>query len=295
MFKRWYCSKCAAVLVGYPPRDLHSYNPASTLQSLGFHTGETLFLEELAPEKARTLYPETTNYKESKVDTSSGSVDSPSARKMGGVLPCPPTLSPQGELTRRVVPADNSCLFRSVSVLLGDSGDSCGEVRELAVAIIMSDPCKYDSALLGKTNQEYVEWLRKKESWGGAIELRVLSEHYKVELNVVDIQTLRIDRFGEDKGFPTRAFLLYDGIHYDPLVRSGGGGVASPQQGVFPIGDSAVVQEALEIARKAKKARHYTDISQFALRCLVCGEGLKGQKDAVAHATRTGHSNFGEV
>ena len=50
---------------------------------------------------------------------------------------------------------------------MGDSGDSCEEVRELAVAIILSNPGKYNSALLGKTNEEYVQWLRKKESWGG--------------------------------------------------------------------------------------------------------------------------------
>ena len=33
--------------------------------------------------------------------------------------------------------------------------------------------------------------------YAGAIELTVLSEHFKVELDVVDIQTQRIDRFGE--------------------------------------------------------------------------------------------------
>lgn len=26
-----------------------------------------------------------------------------------------------------------------------------------------------------------------------------------------------INRFGEDKHYPMRGFLLYDGIHYDPL------------------------------------------------------------------------------
>ena len=31
----------------------------------------------------------------------------------------------------------------------------------------------------------------------GAIELKIFSEHYKVELDVVDIQTQRIDRFGK--------------------------------------------------------------------------------------------------
>lgn len=34
----------------------------------------------------------------------------------------------------------------------------------------------------------------------GAIELKVFSEHYKVELDVVDIKTQRIDRFGTFSG-----------------------------------------------------------------------------------------------
>ncbi len=33
----------------------------------------------------------------------------------------------------------------------------------------------------------------------GAIELMVFSEHFQVELAVLDIQTLRMDRFGECK------------------------------------------------------------------------------------------------
>jgi hypothetical protein len=32
----------------------------------------------------------------------------------------------------------------------------------------------------------------------GAIELKVFSDHYKVELDVVDIQTQRVDRFGKE-------------------------------------------------------------------------------------------------
>lgn len=32
--------------------------------------------------------------------------------------------------------------------------------------------------------------------FAGAIELSVFSEHYKVELDVVDVQSQRIDRFG---------------------------------------------------------------------------------------------------
>lgn len=33
-----------------------------------------------------------------------------------------------------------------------------------------------------------------------------------------DIQTGRCDEYGGDEGFATIGFLVYDGLHYDPLV-----------------------------------------------------------------------------
>ena len=33
--------------------------------------------------------------------------------------------------------------------------------------IIISDPVKYNSALLGRENSQYVDWILKVESWGG--------------------------------------------------------------------------------------------------------------------------------
>ena len=83
------------------------------------------------------------------------------------------------------------------SILLCNNADTSTELRELAACIIMSNPDKFSSMLLGKTNTDYTQWLFKSESWGGGIELIVFSEHYKVELDVVDIQTQRVDRFGE--------------------------------------------------------------------------------------------------
>ena len=53
------------------------------------------------------------------------------------------------------------------SILLGDSSESTGELRELAAGLILSNPHKYTSALLGRSNTEYVEWLLRDESWGG--------------------------------------------------------------------------------------------------------------------------------
>lgn len=71
--------------------------------------------------------------------------------------------------------------------------------------------------MLGRPNAEYCEWIRKSESWGGAIEVSILTNYYGIEIDVVDITNALINRFGEDKEYGMRVFLLFDGIHYDPL------------------------------------------------------------------------------
>ena len=54
---------------------------------------------------------------------------------------------------------------------------------------------------------------------------------------------------GEGKGYKERAFLLYDGIHYDPLVLCG----ASEEvlQTRFPVQEKNVVEQAVQLARDA--------------------------------------------
>ncbi len=41
--------------------------------------------------------------------------------------------------------------------------------------------------------------------------------------------------------------------------------------------------------------KKFTDTARFTLQCMICYEGLTGQQAAVAHAQKTGHTNFGEV
>ena len=52
--------------------------------------------------------------------------------------------------------------------------------------------------------------------------------------------------------------------------------------------------KARAVVEQAHAARQFTDTANFALRCLVCQLGLKGEKEAVEHAKATGHQNFGE-
>lgn len=95
--------------------------------------------------------------------------------------------------------------------------DIGSNLREVIAQTVSNDPQQYSDAFLGKPNAEYCDWIRLPSSWGGAIEVSILSNYFGIEFAVVDITNALINRFGEDKDFGMRSFLLFDGIHYDPL------------------------------------------------------------------------------
>ncbi|XP_026880712.2 ubiquitin thioesterase OTU1 isoform X2 [Electrophorus electricus] len=254
------------IMVGYPPSSLDLRNGDASLKDYPIQSGDTLIVEE---EKNK-----------------------PKSQSNAAVLK-----GPAPRLERRVVPADNSCLFTSVNYVVegGVYDPACAaEMRTLIAQIVASNPAAYSEAVLGKTNEEYCNWICRDDTWGGAIEVSILSKFYQCEICVVDTQTVRVDRFGEDAGYHKRVLLIYDGIHYDPLQRAAPGSDAPPQT-VFSTADDVILAEALELADEARRKRQYTDVNRFALRCMVCQTGLVGQKEAREHAKETGHTNFGEV
>jgi hypothetical protein len=130
-----------------------------------------------------------------------------------------------GSLHRRVVPADNSCLFNSVAyVCEGDRQLSAAvRLRKLVADTVLADPAQYSEAFLGKPTQAYADWICGSDHWGGAIELSILCQHYKTVISCVCIQTLRVDHYGEGNGWGNRVLLIYDGLHYDALALEGDG------------------------------------------------------------------------
>lgn len=48
-------------------------------------------------------------------------------------------------------------------------------------------------------------------------QVAILSHFYGLEMAVVDTLNAIINRFGEDRNYGQRVFLLFDGVHYDPL------------------------------------------------------------------------------
>lgn len=224
------------ILMGFPPRPMDSTDNSQhlTLESCGITSGETLIVEE-KPESARDVSQTTLDDDEAlarrlqaeeeeqqlrEVVAAATAADNNSDGIPDMQLPLPGSSGNfNGILLKKVVPADNSCLFTSVRFVLNGKVDNEGSemMRHIIAQEVAANPQEYNDAVLGKSNAEYCVWIQKPDSWGGAIEVAILSSYYGIEIDVVDIQNAIINRFGEDKNYGLRVFLLFDGIHYDPL------------------------------------------------------------------------------
>lgn len=166
------------------------------------------------------------------------------------------------------------------------------QLRRVCCDMILRKPDVYNEVFLNKEPKAYTQWLMADSAWGGAIEVALLSEHFGVQVCVVDVQSGRKDLYGEGQ-YHQRCYLIYDGIHYDPLARTEGPHEDSDVT-LFSSDDLEAEEGALNIARDLKAKHQFTDTSKFSLRCLVCGSGLAGEEDAMKHAQKTMHTNFAE-
>ena len=269
-------SSALRLLKGFPPTVITTSNGQEKLSGLELRTGDTLIVEEDTTVKA-TLEQQRTESLLRELEAQMGTQN--------------------GILVRKVVPANNSCLFTSVNFVVDNANldlSVAPTMRQLIASVVSSDPHTYNEAILGKSNTDYCSWILNDESWGGAIEVSILTKYYGVEIDVVDTQSVRINRFGEDQSYARRVLLIYDGIHYDPLMMEPLD-PSMPSRTIFSTDDDYVLTQALELAAEAKSSRQFTDTAKFTLRCLVCNKNLTGQAEAQTHASDTGHINFGEV
>ncbi|KPJ05476.1 Ubiquitin thioesterase OTU1 [Papilio xuthus] len=263
------------VLFGYPPKPLDISNDNKKLNEIGLKTGETLILEEKQVQ-------ENTQKNEPQKPLENGIA---SHETIGSCRP--------GILMKKVVPPDNSCLFTSIGFVLNGNVDTSVHtlMRQIIAMEVASDRETYNEGVLGQPNADYCAWIQQPSSWGGAIEVAILSRFYGIEMAVVDTLNAIINRFGEDKNYGQRVFLLFDGVHYDPLyLEQSDGGV----QTIFPSEDMEIYREAEQLAHEAKSSRQFTDLNKFTLKCLICNKFLTGQVEAQRHAKETKHTNFGE-
>ena len=186
-------------------------------------------------------------------------------------------------LKLKEIPDDNSCLFSAVAFVLRE-GDTVAQLRSLCAELILCDPEIYNAAILGQQPKAYAEWIKQPNSWGGAIELQILSKCFAVQIASIDVQTGRMDVFNPEAD--ERVYLIYSGIHYDVIYEEPG------RRTRFDASDVLTEALALSLAGDLKKNHRYTDLAGFTLRCNVCKKALIGQRDATQHATQTGHTEF---
>ncbi|KAI4731593.1 OTU-domain-containing protein [Aureobasidium sp. EXF-10728] len=209
----------------------------------------------------------------------------------------------EGVLVLRVMPDDNSCMFRALgSAVLGDALDAMNELRSMVAQTIQANQDLYTAGMLEKAPDDYCRWIQREDSWGGGIELAILSQQFDIEICSINVQDLRIDRFNEGKS--RRCILIYSGIHYDVVAVSPGQGT-SPEfdRKIFEVAqiegmegeDGGALQAARELCQILQQRHYFTDTHGFTIKCNVCGWTGKGEQGATEHAKQTGHMNFGEA
>ena len=120
---------------------------------------------------------------------------------------------------RRLVDADHSCLFNTIAYLTNReefNHMSAMKMRQLIVDHIMTS--NFDEAWLGSSRKDYMEWIVRPNSWGGALELKMFSDIFGIQIVCLDVTNKRVDTYGSDKSYHNMIFCLYDDEHYDPLV-----------------------------------------------------------------------------
>lgn len=283
----------AEIKYGYPPQPLplEGHSDSTKLSELGVTLeGEQLIIsEKTAPAPPAKAQPLPEQKAPLSLSRKQREADPPE-------IPVPLYCA---TLVLRIMPDDNSCLFRAFNSAYMGPMDNMTELRSIIAQYIQANKDDYPAVVLEKPPDDYCKWIQDEDSWGGAIELDILSRHFDIEICSIDVQTLRIDRFNE--GRPTRCILVYSGIHYDVIALSPSDEpytkAHTPPEfdtKVFDAHDQMLLDKALELCRILQGQHYFTDTAGFELKCNICGAQCQGEKGATEHAAATGHYDFGE-
>jgi hypothetical protein len=278
--------------MGFPPKIIEHDQHEKTLKDLNIRSGETLVVEE-----SDTLILNRKDNEAPQITPSHYSNVPPPPNQTDYTIGTAPDA---GVMLRRVIPSDNSCLFSALAYDLEGAKyrekPRAKALRQVIADVVANDALTYNDGYLGQPPKEYCKWIKLDESWGGAIELAILAQFYNIQICAYDIQTCRVDRYGQDlENALVKIYLLYDGIHYDAMALNPiDNGPEEIDITIFPAGDTVADNKAMEYVKAANKRHEFTNTADFDLRCLVCQQGLKGEEAARKHAKDTGHVNFGE-
>lgn len=78
-------------------------------------------------------------------------------------------------------------------------------LRNAIVAEVSGHPQDYTTAFLEMPNHEYCAWIRRPGTWGGAIELAILSKYYSHEIGAWNVEAQSCQVYGEEQGYKKQA------------------------------------------------------------------------------------------
>ena len=199
-----------------------------------------------------------------------------------------------GALVQRVMPDDNSCLFRAVASAVLPGMDAMNELRSVIASAIQADPVEYSKAVLDNQDpDDYCRWIQTEDAWGGQIELLIMSKQFDIEICSIDIKSGRVDKYNE--GQPTRCIVAYSGVHYDTIAFSRFNSTPEEDEKVFRSSENEILDSAKSLCRLLNEKGYYTDTAAFKIKCMDCGTISTGEKGAAEHASKTGHYNMEEA
>ena len=199
---------------------------------------------------------------------------------------------------RRYVDADNSCLFSSIAYLIDPKNfnmTSSYKYRYMIAEYLMNN--KLDDVILDKPQNIYIEEIQDIKKWGGAIELRLFSDIFKIKIGSIDVMTNRIDIYGETKPYDKIIYTIYNGVHYDPLVMNFSAD-SSKESDItkFDSMDDNILINFRKYAEIFQKSGDFVDISSImSFECEVCNKQFQSQNDISQHAQNSNHWEFKQI
>lgn len=201
---------------------------------------------------------------------------------------------------RRFVDSDNSCLFSSIAYLIDKENfneNSKMIFRLMIVDYINDNDNDISNDILGMDKKDYIEKISQPHTWGGAIELALFSEMFNIMIASMDVMTGRVDMFGEEKDYDRRIYIMYNGVHYDPLVMNLDDTCGNESDiTVFSPNDDNTFIMFKDFVESIKSKGDFVDPSNINnMKCGVCNEEFFDEGDAVIHGQNFNHWDFRQI
>ena len=139
-----------------------------------------------------------------------------------------------------------------------------------------------------------MDFIQNPTNWGGALEVKMFSEIFNVQIACIDVKTNRVDIYGEDKEYLHRIYLLYNGVHYDPLVFNRDAS-ADPNGDItiFYSHDEFVLLQFRSLLLEYKNKGDYVDFS--CMQCKICSIKCVNENEALEHSINTHHWEYDNI